>query len=159
MPIVTRKHGTITFADDTGTPITVNASPGEGNFQISGIQEGGWNAEAVFDRGAFYEWVYTQQAEISGSITVMHDGDLTDASTERLLDFITKAGAFTSGTSFDSGGEVWTGQATGSWTAHGATHTLVKGNVRCTADYAEGETGNQITINFRGFGTVTKTSA
>lgn len=159
MPIVTRKHGAVVFDDNTGTPIAVTASPGEGNFTISGIEEDGWNAESVKDRGAHYEWVYTQEAEVSGSIAIMHDGDLTDATTERVLDLVAKTGAFASGTGYESDGEVWTCRATATWTAHGVVHTLQIANCRVTADYAEGETGNTITINFRGFGSVTKSSA
>lgn len=159
MPINTRKHGVVKLYDNTPTtPLEVEVKPGEGNFTISGIEEGGWNAESVKDRGAHYEWVYTQEAEVTWSITIMHDGDLTDASTTRVMDFAKGTGAFADGVSFDSG-EVWTGKVEGTWTAHGLVHTLNQTDCRVTAEYAEGETGNTITLNGRGFGTVTATSA
>lgn len=159
MPINTRKHGTVTFEDSTGTPIVCTLGPGQGDFTIDGIEEAGWIAEPVFDRGAIYEWVYTQQAEISGQITIYHDGDLTDATDKKALDAVTKAGAFASGVSADTNGEAWTGLMKGTWTAHGVTNTLSKANCRFKASYSEGEQGNTIVISYRGYGTVTKTSA
>lgn len=160
MAINTRKHGVVKLYDNTATtPLEVEAKPGEGNFTISGWEESGWNAEPVFDRGEIYEWVYTQQAEVSWSITAMHDGDITDSTSSRIMDFVQKTGAFSSGVSHDSGGEVWTGKVEIVVTAHSLAHTIDISNCRVTAEYAEGETGNTITINGRGFGSISKASA
>lgn len=160
MAIKNRTHGVVKIYDDTATtPLEVTASPGEGNFQISGIQEGGWQTEQIFDRGVPYERVRTQHAEVSFSITVMHDGDLTDASTMRILDLVTGTGAAASATTFDSGGIVLTHKVELTVTRSGVTDTIDIEDCRITADYAEGESSNTITINGTGYGVVNRTTA
>jgi len=154
------RHGAVTFSDATGTPITVALTPGEGNFTLSGVEQGGLATDVVRNRGDVYERVTTEEKIYSGSITLSMDGDLTDAITGRPLDAIMKTGTFSSGTTDEPGGQTWTGQIAAVWTRNSIVNTITVPECRLSVDIGEGFPGNTLTINFEAPGsTVTITSA
>ena len=89
MPVFTRKHVSILVKDATGTPITATLGPGPGDFSYSGLEEGDVEALPIYNRGTYLEMVVGDQKQITGSITVYHDGDQTGTS---VLDAIRKTG-------------------------------------------------------------------
>ena len=149
MPAINNaKHGAVTFSDASGSPIVVTLGPGEGNFSISGLQEGGALTDVVRDRGDVYERVCTEEAIYSGSITVHLDGDLTDPTTATVIDAVMKSGAMSSGTTDEPGGQTWTGTISAVWTRAGVVNTVAIGEARLTVDLSEGFPANQLTVNF-----------
>lgn len=159
MAVVTRKHGVVTMKDATGTPIVATLSPSLGDFSYSGAEAGNAEAIAIYNRGNFHELVEGDDKTITGSITLIHDGDLTDATNKTAIDAVMQTGAFTSGVSTDPGTVVWATDIVLTSTRSGLVHTHTFLTCRCTYDYNEANDGNKIVINFTNFEGVTVTSA
>ncbi len=161
MAVITRKHGVVKLKDATGTPIEVTLGPGVGDFSISGVEAGNVEMVPVYNRGTYLEGVDGDEKQITGSITLYHDGDLTDASTKQPWDGVTKTGALASGVTTDPGGTgaSWTTDIVATWTRNAVVHTITLLTCRCVLDYGEAKEGNTITINFTCYQGATPTSA
>lgn len=157
--VVTRKHGAVSMRTADGTPIAASLSPSLGDFSYSGAEEGNAEAIAIYNRGSFLELVEGDDKTITGSITVIHDGDLTDATNKLAIDAVMKTGAFSAGVSTDPGLVVWTTDIVLTSTRGGVVHTHTLTTCRCTYDYSEANDGNKIVINFTCYEGVTVTSA
>ena len=148
-------HGVATLQDQTGTPISVSLAPGEGNFSLSGLEEAGREAVAYQNRLTFQELLQGAEKEITGSITIAHEGTVTDAATNKPYDGMAKKGTFAAGVTADPGGLVWTTDIVFVTTRNAVAVTFTCNNCRVSMDYAEGAEGNLMTINFTAFGTGT----
>lgn len=146
------KDGTLTFADATGTPITFAVVYEDGDFSMSGFEEGDSEVEIFFDRGEPYSARKVSKKVQEFSFTA-HLVALTD-SAGNLLDVVRFAGAFASAVStsgaINARGDAKTLQLT--WSVersdYGGTSddTLVMKYCRITADIQEG-VPSKITIN------------
>ena len=145
MPVFTRKHVSILVKDATGTPITATLGPGPGDFSYSGLEEGDVEALPIYNRGTYLELLIGDQKQVTGSITVYHDGDQTGTS---VLDAIRKTGNFASGVTVDPGLVSWALDMVVTMTRGAVTNVLTFNTCRFTTDWAEGKEGNQYSISF-----------
>lgn len=150
MAVRTRKMVAVTFKDGTGSPISATIGPGPGDVKISGLEQGGVEAVAIYNRGTFLELVEGDQKQITFSITIYHNQDLT--ATGSPVAALLKTNDFTSGVTKDPGGAVWTGNLEVVVTRSAVTDTFTLINTRCSFDYSEGKEGNTITINGTAYG-------
>lgn len=144
MAIRNFKHGAVRIKDRSGN--TVNVSPGAGNFSISALESGDEEQEAVYNRADFLERVQKRKKLYTWSITIMHDGVLTAATKTAVLDAIRGTGGW-AGTTIDPGLVVHALDVDLIVTRSGVSSTIALANCHMTADYGEGETANQLTIN------------
>lgn len=144
MPVYTSRHTTVVLSDDTGTPITVTAGPGPGDLSITGLSEADTAATKILDRGSYQELVYGDDNEVSFSLSIYHDGDLTGTS---VLDAIRKTGNFSAGVTVDPGGLVWALDVTVTMTRNAVTNTYVLNTCRLTTDWSEAISGNTFKIS------------
>lgn len=161
MAVITRKHGVVKLKDATGTPIEATLGPGVGDFSVSGVEAGNVEMIPVYNRGDYLEGVDGDEKQITGSITLYHDGDLTDATNKTPWDGVNKTGAFSAGVTTDPGGTgaSWTTDIVWTGTRNSVVHTLTFLTCRCVLDYGEAKEGNTITVNFTCYEGVTVTSA
>lgn len=151
MAIVTRNHGTVSFVNGA---FSLELGPGEGNFTFDGLEE--LNADGVPEetapiesRGTFLERVKVREKEITGSITVYQDGQITDNSTGKPLDVATfQSTALSALTTVDPGGVVQAGNIEWSYTRNGVSGGLRFKNCRLVASGSEGTPSNTFTLNF-----------
>jgi len=88
----------VTFSDATGTPISATAVYEEGNFSISGMQEGDKAVNYFRDRGDVYGARYGDQEPVDVSIT-LHATTVYEGTEKIPLDAVNKTGAFSAGAS------------------------------------------------------------
>jgi len=150
MAVRTRKMVAVTFKDGTGSPISATLGPGPGDVKISGMEQGGVEAVAIYNRGTFLELVEGDQKQIAFSITIYHNQDLTAASSP--VAALLKTNDFSSGVTKDPGGVVWTGNLEVVVTRSAVTDTFTLINARCMFDYTEGKEGNTISISGTAYG-------
>lgn len=155
MPVFTNKHVAVTVKDGTGSPITATLGPGPGDLSFSGLEQGDVGAIRVMNRGAHLELVEGPTKELTGSVTVYHNGDLT--STGSVLAAIRKTDDYASGVAVDPGLVSWTLDLVVTMTRGAVTNTFTFNTCRLAADYKEAEGGNTMTINFTCFEGVTIT--
>jgi hypothetical protein len=146
--IVHLKHGTVEFEDASGTPITITLGPGNGDMTISGLEEGGYAADKVYDRMDFLQYVRGQEKTLTGSINVFQDGEVTHASVKKPLDAVLKTGTFGSGVTDDAGGTVWTGTLRWSASRGAVTASIELPNTRLIADFSESHPANGLAISW-----------
>ncbi len=145
MAVFTHKHLSVTVKDDTGTPITATLGPGPGDLSYSTLEQGDVEALAVYNRGTYLEAVDGDQKQITGSITIYHDGDQTGSS---VLDAVRKTGSFASGVTVDPGLVSWMLDIVVTATRGAVTNTWTFSTCRITADFTETKDGNTWTLNF-----------
>lgn len=143
--VYNRRHVSIQVKDGTGTPITANLTPGEGDFKVSGLEQGDKEALPIYNRGAFLEMVTGDDKQVTGSVSVYHYGDLTGTS---VLDAIRKTGNFASGVTVDPGGVVWALDMVVTITDGTVTNTYTFSTCRFTTDWQEGKEANMFSISF-----------
>lgn len=146
MPLRNFTHGTLTISDDSGKSVVVG--PGAGNVNIQGLEADNREQEAVYDRGTFLERVPKSKKKYTVTVQIMHNGKLTDNTTETVMDALRGTGAFQSGTTVDPGGIVWALDVELVIDRAGETDTLLFGNARPVADYSEGDPTNSISVQF-----------
>jgi|APGre2960657404_1045060.scaffolds.fasta_scaffold03080_3 hypothetical protein len=144
MAVRTRKHVAVTIADATGTPITATLGPGPGDVKLTGMEQGGVEGIGVYNRGTFLEMVEGDQKQLSFSISIYHNQDLTAAASP--VAGILKTNDFASGVTKDPGGVVWGVNVIAVVTRSAVTDTFTFINCRISFDYSEGKEGNMITI-------------
>lgn len=153
MAIVTLKHATITGKDATGTPITVTLAPGPADFSMDDLEAGLCEAIAVQSAGEFLEMVEGAKKAIGWSLTLLHDGKLTDASNGKPYDLAMKQGTFASGTTRDPGGVVWTVDVVLVLTREGVSSTVTLTNNRLRIGMGLALEGNTLTLTGTAYGT------
>jgi len=134
--------GTIELADGTGTPVTLTVPFSQGDFSISGIQEGQKAVNVYQSRGVLHTLRKGEKTFITGSFSAML-ADVSDASAGALLDFIRKTNAYSANASTLGSGDVYaikiTLQIEGTDLGDSADHTIVLDDCACSADVSEGE--------------------
>ena len=103
MAVRTRKMIAVTLTTGSARSLTLDTYPGDIN--VSGLQAGQADAVPVLDRGTFAELVESDDTFPTASITVHHDGRLTDAVTAKIADMILKQGAASADTTIEPGEE------------------------------------------------------
>lgn len=144
MPIYNFRHGVLRLKDRSGN--TVEVKPGAGNFSISALEAGDREQEAVYNRGTFLERVPKRDKLYTFSITIMHDGALTAVDRTAVLDAVRGTGGWT-GTTIDPSDTEHALDFNLVMTRAGVVCTIAGANCHLTADFGEGETANQLTIN------------
>ena len=140
------RDGTIKLADGTGTPIEITVQYENGDFSLSGTNQGNYEHTKYLDRGEL------------GSITAQLT-DLSDATNKTLWDAVNKTGAFASAVStLGSTADLYaldiTFTISGTVLGDASDHVLTLNDCRCSIDLAEGDP-DSFTLNFEVLGSIT----
>jgi len=147
MAVRTRKMIAVTLTTGSARSLTLDTYPGDIN--VSGLQAAQADAVPLLDRGTFSELVESDDTFPTVSITVHHDGRLTDAVTAKIADMILKQGAASADTTLDPGGVCWTLKLVVTVThPGGGVDTYTIGNARPMTDYAAASDGNTLALSF-----------
>jgi hypothetical protein len=155
------RDGTILIEDGTGTPIALTVQFENGDFSISGLNQGNYEVNTYLDRGELGCLRLTNRSFPTGSFSA-HFTDLSDATEKTLFNAATKTGAFASAVSTrGANSDVMTYDITftveGTDFGDAADHVLTLADVRIDSwDFAEGDPDTQ-TINFTVYGAVSGT--
>lgn len=95
---MTKRDGTITIKDATGSPITCTVQYEDGDFSIEGIRYGDRAKTAYLDRGTQYGLREGDHQPVSFSFSA-HLLELTDGTRKTIYDAARKTGAFAAGVS------------------------------------------------------------
>ena len=154
------RDGTLTFADNTGTPLTLPIVYEAGDFSIDNLNEGLVETTAYLDRGEFATLRKTNRVFPSFSFTA-HMTDLSDNTDKLLYDLARKTGAFASAVStLGANADAMTYKLT--WACEGtnfgdsADHTLIMDSCRITISLSEGDP-NSFSVSGIVYGTITAT--
>jgi hypothetical protein len=154
------RDGTLTFTDNTGTPLSMSIVYEAGDFSIDNLNEGLVETTAYLDRGEFATLRKTNRVFPSFSFTA-HMTDLSDATDKLLYDLARKTGAWASAVStLGANADAMTYKLT--WVCEGtnfgdtADHTLVMDSCRITISISEGDP-NSFSVSGIVYGTITAT--
>ena len=149
--------GTIQLLDGTGTPVTLDVPFSQGDFSLSGLSKEQREVVAYQSRGTLHSIRLGDKTFPTVSFSAMLS-NLTDATLTTALDFLRKAGSYSSNaTQSTNSAEVFTVgmKLTIEGTDHGASKddVITLTNVACTFDVGEGRP-NTLTVNGTVYGTV-----
>jgi hypothetical protein len=154
------RDGTLTFADNTGTPLTLAIVYEAGDFSIDNLNEGLVETTAYLDRGVFATLRKTNAVFPSFSFSA-HMTDLSDATDRLLYDLARKTGAWTTAVStLGAAADAMTYKLT--WACEGtnfgdsADHTLIMNDCRITISISEGDP-NSFSVSGIVYGAITAT--
>ena len=154
------RDGTLTFADNTGTPLTLPIVYEAGDFSIDNLNEGLVETTAYLDRGEFATLRKTNRVFPSFSFTA-HMTDLSDNTDKLLYDLARKTGAFASAVStLGANADAMTYKLTftveGTNFGDSADHTMILNDCRITLSFSEGDP-NSFSVAGIVYGTITAT--
>jgi len=154
------RDGTLLFADNTGTPLTLPIQYEAGDFSIDNLNEGLVETTAYLDRGEFATLRKTNRVFPSFSFTA-HMTDLSDATDKLLYDLARKTGAFgsavsTLGANADAMTYKLTFTVEGTNFGDSADHTMILNDCRITLSFSEGDP-NSFSVAGIVYGTITAT--
>ena len=154
------RDGTLVFADNTGTPLTLPIVYEAGDFSIDNLNEGLVETTAYLDRGEFATLRKTNRVFPSFSFTA-HMTDLSDNTDKLLYDLARKTGAFASAVStLGANADAMTYKLTftveGTNFGDSADHTLIMNDCRITISLSEGDP-NSFSVAGIVYGTITAT--
>ena len=154
------RDGTLVFADNTGTPLTMPIVFEAGDFSIDNLNEGLVETTAYLDRGEFSTLRKTNRVFPSFSFTA-HMTDLSDATDKLLFDLARKTGAWaaavsTLGANADAMTYKLTFTVEGTNFGDSADHTLVLNDCRITLSFSEGDP-NSFSVAGIVYGAITAT--
>ena len=154
------RDGTLVFADNTGTPLTLPIVFEAGDFSIDNLNEGLVETTAYLDRGEFATLRKTNRVFPSFSFTA-HMTDLSDNTDKLLYDLARKTGAFASavstlGTNADAMTYKLTFTVEGTNFGDSADHTMILNDCRITLSFSEGDP-NSFSVAGIVYGTITAT--
>ena len=154
------RDGTIKLSDGTGTPIEVTVQYENGDFSLSGTNQGNYEHTKYLDRGDLGSIRRTSRLFPTGSFTA-NLTDLSDATEKTLWDAVNKTGAFASAVStLGANADLYTLDITltieGTDFGDASDHVLTLSDCRCSIDVAEGDP-DSFTINFEVLGSITAT--
>jgi hypothetical protein len=147
MSITNLKKGRVYFESASGAHTAIELGPGQGNMQISGLRENQTEKLPVMDRGEFLELVEGNQVFPTFTITVFHNGKITNSVDRTVLDSMLKTGAVASDSTTDVGGQCWAGKVYWIGSRAGAASRIDLGNCDFSVDYGEALEGNTISIS------------
>ena len=147
MAITTRKMVALVLT--TGSAKTYTLDTYEGDVTISGMMENYTEAVPVLDRGTYVGSVEGDDQFPTMTVTVKHDGKLTNAAATRLGDFLHKTGFVSGDTTTDPEGRVWMMQVVATVTyPGGGVDTFTAVNARLTSDYSAAVDGNTLSLTW-----------
>lgn len=154
------RDGTLVFADNTGTPLTMPIVYEAGDFSIDNLNEGLVETTAYLDRGEFATLRKTNRVFPAFSFTA-HMTDLSDATDKLLYDLARKTGAFASAVStLGANADAMTYKLTftveGTNFGDSADHTMVLNDCRITLSFSEGDP-NSFSVAGIVYGAITAT--
>jgi hypothetical protein len=154
------RDGLITVASGGGSPITLTVQYENGDFSLSGSNQGNYEHTKYLDRGELGSIRKTNRSFPTGSFTA-HLTDLADATNNTLWDAVNKTGSFSAATSsLGANSDLWTLNITltieGTQFGDATDHVLVMNDCRCSIDVAEGDP-DSVTLNFEVLGSITAT--
>jgi hypothetical protein len=154
------RDGTLVFADNTGTPLTLPIVYEAGDFSIDNLNEGLVETTAYLDRGEFATLRKTNRVFPSFSFTA-HMTDISDATDKLLYDLARKTGAFASAVStLGANADAMTYKLTftveGTNFGDAADHTMVLNDCRITLSFSEGDP-NSFSVAGIVYGAITAT--
>jgi hypothetical protein len=154
------RDGTIKLADGTGTPIEITVQYENGDFSLSGTNQGNYEHTKYLDRGELGSIRKTNRSFPTGSFTAQLT-DLSDATNKTLWDAVNKTGAFASAVStLGSTADLYcldiTLTISGTVLGDASDHVLSMSDCRCSIDVAEGDP-DSFTLNFEVLGSITAT--
>jgi hypothetical protein len=154
------RDGTLVFADNTGTPLTMPIVYEAGDFSIDNLNEGLVDTTAYLDRGEFATLRKTNRVFPSFSFTA-HMTDISDATDKLLYDLARKTGAWaaavsTLGANADAMTYKLTFTVEGTNFGDSADHTLVLNDCRITLSFSEGDP-NSFSVAGIVYGAITAT--
>lgn len=154
------RDGTLVFADNTGTPLTLPIVFEAGDFSIDNLNEGLVETTAYLDRGEFATLRKTNRVFPSFSFTA-HQTDLSDATDKLLYDLARKTGAFASAVStLGANADAMTYKLTftieGTNFGDSADHTIQLNDCRITLSFSEGDP-NSFSVAGIVYGAITAT--
>ena len=154
------RDGTLVFADNTGTPLTMPIVFEAGDFSIDNLNEGLVETTAYLDRGEFSTLRKTNRVFPSFSFSA-HMSDLSDATDRLLFDLARKTGAWAAAVStLGANSDAMTYKL--SFTIEGtnfgdtADHTMILNDCRITLSFSEGDP-NSFSVAGIVYGTITAT--
>jgi hypothetical protein len=154
------RDGTLTFTDNTGTPLSMPIVYEAGDFSIDNLNEGLVETTAYLDRGEFATLRKTNRVFPSFSFTA-HMTDLSDATDKLLYDLARKTGAWAGAVStLGAAADAMTYKLT--WACEGTNfgdttdHTLVLNDCRVTVSLSEGDP-NSFSVSGIVYGAITAT--
>lgn len=106
---LTKRDGTITIKDATGSPITTTVQYEDGDLSIEGIKFGDRSSTAFMDRGVQYGLREGDNEPVSFSFSA-HAMEFTDATRKTIIDACRKTNTFSAGVS------TWGTNAADPWT-------------------------------------------
>jgi hypothetical protein len=154
------RDGTLTFTDNTGTPLSMAIVYEAGDFSIDNLNEGLVETTAYLDRGEFATLRKTNRVFPSFSFTA-HMTDISDATDKLLYDLARKTGAWTSAVStLGANADAMTYKLTftveGTNFGDSADHTMVLNDCRITLSFSEGDP-NSFSVSGIVYGAITAT--
>ncbi|MEM6927706.1 MAG: hypothetical protein AAF602_12305 [Myxococcota bacterium] len=150
------RNTTIRFEDAADTGLTVG--PGPGDFSHGATNAENTEKVRVMDRGKFDGHVETNDLEQDWSLTTQLKNEAqTDATAQRLQDFLRREGSFSGLVSVSSNPNIWAFRVIITQTTGGVTATRTLPH--CLADHAFAEAleGNTLSINGTNNGPITVT--
>lgn len=154
------RDGSLLFADNTGTPLTLAIQYEAGDFSIDNLNEGLVETTAYLDRGEFATLRKTNRVFPSFSFTA-HMTDISDATDKLLYDLARKTGAWASAVStLGANADAMTYKLTftveGTNFGDSADHTMVLNDCRITLSFSEGDP-NSFSVSGIVYGAITAT--
>ena len=154
------RDGTLVFADNTGSPLTLPIVYEAGDFSIDNLNEGLVETTAYLDRGEFATLRKTNRVFPSFSFSA-HMTDLSDNTDKLLYDLARKTGAFASAVStLGANADAMTYKLTftveGTNFGDSADHTLILNDCRITLSFSEGDP-NSFSVAGIVYGAITAT--
>ena len=152
--------GTLKIKDGTGTPLELTVRFDRGDFSLSGVQESLREPIEIQTRGSLRSLRKGRRSYPTGSLSMFFT-EFSETSSGTIFDMIhAKAGTpFSARISTTvAKGDLMTFdlELTEEGTDYGDSgdHTLTMQDVHFTEDYAEGEDGNSVTVNFTVYGSL-----
>lgn len=154
------RDGLITLASGGGSPITLTVQYENGDFSLTGSNQGNYEHTKYLDRGELGSIRKTNRSFPTGSFTAQLT-DISDATNNTLWDAVNKTGSFSAATStLGANSDLWTLNITiqieGTNFGDASDHTIVMNDCRCSIDVSEGDP-DSFSISFEVLGSITAT--
>lgn len=139
--------------DGSTVALAADLKCGPGDFAFDGVQEGFAAAQAIYCNGAFEELTAGQEEPVTGSVTIYHDGTLTDSVTGKPLDLVLKTGLYASGTTVNPGGVgPWACDIVWTVMKAGVASTVRFNTCRLKVSYSTAAEANTLSLSWEAHG-------
>ena len=154
------RDGLITLASGGGSPITLTVQYENGDFSLTGSNQGNYDITKYLDRGDLGSVRKTARSFPTGSFSA-HLTELSDATNLTLWDAVNRTGAFAAAVStLGANADVYTLNIVltieGTQFGDATDHILTLNDCRCSIDVSEGDP-DSFSISFEVLGTITAT--